>query len=642
MSRKHASSPTNRVSRRRKQLTVILGGLCVLAACLAIRHFQGADSANAEPNSRSTARPKATGRATPHNATTGTGRSKLRVFASVNGQAITREILGRECLRHYGKDVLESLVNKVLIAEECKRLQIVVTRSDVDAEIKRMAKRFSLPVDQWMKLLKQERGINPTQYASDIIWPTLALRRLAGKQLQVTERELVELFETKYGPSVDARLISCKNLAKAQKAHAAAVTDPTKFGHVARKYSDDASAGLEGRIQPIRRHGSYPEIERAAFTMADGEVSKVIPAGGQYVIIQRKRLLPAAKHVKFEKVRPQLEEMLRDSKLRRVSAEVFKKMQQRSKVVNVLNDPVKSRQMPGVAAVINGRQISVGQLAEHCVERHGAEVLQGVIGRKLIEQACRKSKVQVTDAEIDAEIVRQAAISVPQRPDGSPNVEAYLKLATKKQGISQEVYRHDVVWPTVALKKLVGNNVKVTEEDMQKGYEANYGPRVRCLAIVMNNLRRAQEVYEKARGNSTPEFFGELAEQYSIDSSTRVLRGEVPPIQRHGGQRLLEKEAFAMQPNEISGIIQVEDRFIILYCLGQTKSTGVNFKEVRSVIYEDLFEKKQQLAMAKHFERLQDSATIDNHLAGTTQKPKPPARQRAPGRVSKSRTPPRR
>ena len=77
------------------------------------------------------------------------------------------------------------------------------------------------------------------------------------------------------------------------------------------------------------------------------------------------------------------------------------------------------------------------------------------------------------------------------------------------------MYRNDVVWPSVALKKLVGDKVEVTEEDLRKGYEANYGPRVRCLAIVLDNQRRAQQVFEMARKNNTAEYFGELAAQYS-------------------------------------------------------------------------------------------------------------------------------
>ena len=62
-----------------------------------------------------------------------------------------------------------------------------------------MAKSFSLPVDQWMKLLWQERGIKPDQYANDIIWPSLALRKLAGERLLPTQKELTDAFEMEYG-----------------------------------------------------------------------------------------------------------------------------------------------------------------------------------------------------------------------------------------------------------------------------------------------------------------------------------------------------------------------------------------------------------------------------------------------------------
>ena len=54
----------------------------------------------------------------------------------------------------------------------------------MNAEIEEMAARFKIPVDQWLKMLKQERNVSPEQYADDIIWPTIALRKLAGEQLK--------------------------------------------------------------------------------------------------------------------------------------------------------------------------------------------------------------------------------------------------------------------------------------------------------------------------------------------------------------------------------------------------------------------------------------------------------------------------
>jgi hypothetical protein len=96
----------------------------------------------------------------------------------------------------------------------------------------------------------------------------------------------------------------------------------------------------------------------------------------------------------------------------------------------------------------------------------------------------------------------------------------------------------------------------------------------------------------------------------------------VPPIKRWGGQPKLEEEAFALKPGELSGIIQVGDKFILLRCEGYTKPTPVEFASVRQDIFEDLREKKLRLAMATCYEDLHEAATIDNYLAGTSQSPK--------------------
>ena len=198
---------------------------------------------------------------------------------------------------------------------------------------------------------------------------------------------------------------------------------------------------------------------------------------------------------------------------------------------------------------------------------------------------------------------------------------------TENNSVPVEVYKNDSVVPSVMLKKLVGQGVEVTEADLQKGFDANYGPRVRCLAIVMDNQRRAQEVWDKARKNLNEKFFGDLAEQYSTDASTRVLRGEIPPIQKHGGEPLLEKEAFALNDADpMSGIIQVGDQFVILYYQGLTQPSVPDFATVRNDIYADLYEKKLRIAMATEFDRLQENARIVNELTGETHLPKQTAK----------------
>lgn len=632
----------------------VLGGLLMIALCVGIRYYGGADSANAESPERSvesgrrmtgrsahsatddrlanedharsagTRSPASQGARTPKESSPPTS-SIPEVVASVNTQRITREDLARECLRHFGNEVLESMVNKQLIVRECQRQGISVTRGEVDQEIERMAKRFGIPVDQWLNLLKQERNITAAQYASDIIWPTLALRKLAGNRLTVSREELIREFETQYGERVSARLIAVSDPEKARSLQAQAAANPEEFGNLAKTYSEDAaSASVKGVIQPIRKHGTYKEIEDAIFAMADGDVSPVIHVGNQYVILKRERLIEAQR-IKFEDVAPRLEETLRDRKTRTVAQDVFRELQDRvkDKIVMVWNDPAKRNQMPGVAALIDDSQITMRDLADECIVRHGPETLEGMITRKILEQACKKQGIVITEADLDEEIARAALAGVKTKADGSPDVAAWLELVTKQQGMTLENYRNDAVWPSVALKKLIGGKIEVTEEDLRKGYEANFGPRVRCLAIVLNNARRAQQVFEMARKNNTSEYFGDLATQYSIEPGSQALRGEVPPIKKYGGQPELEREAFSLKPGELSGVIQVGDKFVILRCEDYTKPVaGVDFAKVRDEIFRDLHEKKLRLAMAERFESLQETAAVDNYLAGTSRSPK--------------------
>jgi hypothetical protein len=167
--------------------------------------------------------------------------------------------------------------------------------------------------------------------------------------------------------------------------------------------------------------------------------------------------------------------------------------------------------------------------------------------------------------------------------------------------------------------------VPVTQEDLDKAFEATFGPRAKCRIIVMDSQRRAQEVWQLARQNPTPERIGDLAEQYSVDPTSRTLRGEVPPIQHYGGQPALERQVFSLKPGELSGIVQIADRFMVILCEGFTEPAQVKFAEVRNELYDDIHEKKQRIEMSRYFAHLREAATIDNFLAGTSQSPTRPA-----------------
>jgi hypothetical protein len=308
---------------------------------------------------------------------------------------------------------------------------------------------------------------------------------------------------------------------------------------------------------------------------------------------------------------------------------VFRGLQDAAQIENVLNDSERSAASPGVAARVNGQPITLDLVREKCIDRYGREVLEIMITRVLLGQALVRAKRTVSQADIDAEIARAAEMMGFKKPDGSPDVAAWFERVTREEKIPLRHYLDDVVKPTVSLKQLVGK-VPVTQEDLDKAFEATFGPRARCRVIVLDSQRRAQEVWQLARQQPTPERIGDLAEQYSADPTSRALRGEVPPIQRHGGQPALERQAFALKPGELSGIVQIADRFMVLFCEGYTEPSAVSFAEVRDELYDDIHEKKQRIEMGRYFSHLRESAAIDNFLAGTSQSPADRARPGPP------------
>lgn len=553
----------------------------------------------------------------PVNATSGED-TPSGIVAVVNADPITRKTLADETVLRYGEDVLDAMINRHLIFQACKQRGITITNEHVRDEIHRLSSKFGLSMDSYLKLLEEERNISATEYSSEIVWPMLALRELVADQVQVTDEEFNQAFMAEFGEAVKCRMIMVAKEATARSLWEQATRKPETFAQLAKQYSEDeASASVGGLIPPIRRHTGDSRLEEAAFALADNEVSPVMQLGDQWILLQSVRRLPQTtpSPQAMPAIREQISDKIRDEKMRGAATELFAKLQQDAQVTKVLGDSALSKQHPGVAAIINGQQVTLAALGTECIARHGEEVLNGEINRKVLTQALKKANQQITGADVQAEIARAATSFGYVRGDGSPDVKAWLASVTSDGSTTEDVYMRDAVWPSVALSKLVQDQVTVTEEDMSEGFEAAFGPRVEVLAIVLSDQRSAQKIWEMARANPSEEFFCQLAEQYSVEPVSASNRGKVPPIRRHSGQAAIEREAFQLKPGELSGIVATGDSYIVLRCQGYTEPVVKDPEAVRKELTRDLLEKKLRLAMARKFDELKDAAEIDNFLA---------------------------
>jgi parvulin-like peptidyl-prolyl isomerase len=546
----------------------------------------------------------------------------LEVLAVVNGQQVTRQQIANECMRRFGEDVLESIVNKMLVLDQCQRNGIQITEQDVNDDIVEKAKKFGMSGERYVQLICSRRHITASRLKNDIIWNELALRRLAAARTQVSADEIQQRLEFEFGQKIQVRQITVDTETKAQELLAAVQANPDDFGRLAKDHSiDPNSASVRGLLPPIRRNSGLPEFEEVAFSLQPGQVSNIFKLGNTFVILKCERIFNEAELTEEQvaEAKSRIQEELSKEKLSDSATELFQQMQQNAELVNVMNDAERSKQMPGVAAIVNGQQVLKNQVGEECIVRFGGNMLETEINRVMLMQQLEANGMQVTQEDVNIEIDRAAGALGYLKEDGTVDMARWLAFVTGNEPDKIDFYIEDQVWPTVALKKLVEAGVQVTEDDLKKGFEANFGPRVEVLAIVANDHRHALKVWNMASNNPQAEFFGQLANQYSVEPASKANFGEVPPIQKHGGRPELEEEAFSLQAGEISKVVQVGDNWIIMYCLGRTQPRVTDFDAVRDELDANIREKKLRLAMGKRFQAMREDAQIDNFLAGTSQ-----------------------
>lgn len=326
------AAPAPSARPRNRIVPALVGTACIALAAFAFFQFfrpNPAASQTAQPQQRTPASASGT------------------VVAKVNGQGISYDELARECYNRHGAEVLDSLVNRLIIQQACAERNIIVSRADVDQEVISIAKKFNLPLDTWYQMLEAERGLNREQYQADIIWPMLALKKLAGSEIEVTDQDMQIGFERDYGPRVKVRLILVQgNMRQASSIWEKCMANPDDFDRIAREFSADPnSRPLGGVFPPIRRHGGSKNLEDAAFKLKVGEISAVVQLEeeGQYVIMKCEGFTdPIVTDIKV--VYNELRSQLAEEKTQESVAKVFEAIKDRAQVTNYVTNQTTGSQ----------------------------------------------------------------------------------------------------------------------------------------------------------------------------------------------------------------------------------------------------------------------------------------------------------
>jgi foldase protein PrsA len=282
-------------------------------------------------------------------------------IALVNGQVITRQQLADECVAREGKKILDTLINRTMVEQALRRQKLEVTAAEIDAEIDSVAQRFGISRENWLRTLDKERNISPAQYAREIIYPALALRKLCSGKVQVTSKDLQDAFESQYGDKLRCRMIMVDKQTTAIQTWEDLHKNPDGFEKMAQERSmDPGSRALGGLLaEPITRHAYPKNVSDKAFQqLVDGDPKDKDPSHrpkngdftgpiqvgeSAWVILRREEVVPANKNVslKDERVRQQTYELIYQVKLKEAMETIFQDLIKAAAIENRLTGMIK-------------------------------------------------------------------------------------------------------------------------------------------------------------------------------------------------------------------------------------------------------------------------------------------------------------
>jgi foldase protein PrsA len=320
-----------------------------------------APAAATRPNTPDPARAAAAGPDTPRLQLTAIPVNPTDPIAVVNGEVITRQQLADECVARKGEEILETLVARRLIEQGLRARKLQVTAQEIDQEIENVAMRMAgIGREAWLRTLEKERGISPVQYARDIIYPALALRKLAAERVQVTKEDTRNAFEAQYGEKLRCRIIMVDKLRTAQEIWEQLRKNPAGFEKLAQERSmDSGSRSLGGLLaEPITRHAYPQNVSDAAFAqLVDGDPQDKDPAHkpkdgdftgpiqvaeSTWIILRREGIIPAQKvDPNNETVRKMTYEMIYEVKLKEAMNEYFANLMHAAEIDNKLTGRIK-------------------------------------------------------------------------------------------------------------------------------------------------------------------------------------------------------------------------------------------------------------------------------------------------------------
>ena len=228
-------------------------------------------------------------------------------------------------------------------------------------------------------------------------------------------------------------------------------------------------------------------------------------------------------------------------------------------------------------AYVEGDPVYVKEMLPLLLESAGGSILSELILDRLIIKRLHERNLELVGAHLDAE----KSLMLETLSDDEDEAALMLLKLRQRRGLGEKRF-NALLRRNAGLRLLVQDKVQITQEDLRRGFELEFGPRFQPRIIVTERISDAQALQERIFAG---ESFADLATKHSTDISS-FRGGLLSPISPSDPTypKTIRDVLVDMQSGEVSEILIVDKGYALLKLERIIDTTPPDFDQVRNEV----------------------------------------------------------
>jgi parvulin-like peptidyl-prolyl isomerase len=227
-------------------------------------------------------------------------------------------------------------------------------------------------------------------------------------------------------------------------------------------------------------------------------------------------------------------------------------------------------------AVYSGGTVTLADLRAPLFEAAGGQVLSEWLLQRLIDR--RLAERGLADAVNDAALARERAHMLATLDTDPDQAQRILDQIRRRRGLGRQRF-DSMLRRNAGLRRLVADQVEVTDVAVEQAYQLRHGPRYEARLITTAGFAQAVQLVRQARQGAP---FADLAAEHSTDVS-RLQGGLLGPVSAADPTYplALRTTLAQLQPGQVSDPVALDEGFAVLRLERTIPADAVQLEAVR-------------------------------------------------------------